>query len=137
MSQARPHVLLVEDDADTREVLRLILEWDGMIVTPAHDGLEALVRLDEIHRRDPLTPCAIVLDYMMPRFGGAQFRARQLANPETADVPVIVVSAVSDLEARARPLHPFAVLQKPVDPDELTAVVRQASEDYLSGRAHQ
>jgi hypothetical protein len=46
------------------------------------------------------------------------------------------VSAVSDLEARARPLHPFAVLQKPVDPDELTAVVRQASEDYLSGRAH-
>jgi CheY-like chemotaxis protein len=74
---------------------------------------------------------------MMPRFGGAQFRARQLTNPETADVPVILVSAVSDLEARAKPLHPFAVLQKPVDPDELTAVVRQASEDYLSGRGHE
>ena len=57
MALARPHVLLVEDDTDTREVLRLILESDGMTVTPANDGLEALERLEEIHRRDPLTPC--------------------------------------------------------------------------------
>ncbi len=128
---AWPHVLLVEDDTDTREVLRLILESDGMTVTPAHDGLHALERLEEIHRRDPTTPCAIVLDYMMPRLSGAQFRARQLANPETADVPVIVVSAVSDLAARAAILRPFAVLQKPIDPDELTALVRQASQEYL------
>ena len=70
----------------------------------------------------------------MPRFGGAQFRARQLTNPDTADVPVILVSAVSDLHERAKALHPFAVLQKPIDPDELTAVVRQASETYLNGR---
>jgi CheY-like chemotaxis protein len=131
---ASPHVLLVEDDADTREVLKLILESDGMTVTPAQDGLDGLERLEQIHDRDPLMPCAIVLDYMMPRFGGAQFRARQLKNPHTADVPVILVSAVSDLEERAKPLHPFAVLQKPIDPDELTAVVRQASETYLSGR---
>ena len=129
-----PHILLVEDDPDTREVLRLILESDGMIVTPAHDGLDALERLEEIHRRDPTTPCAIVLDYMMPRFGGAQFRARQLENPETADVPVILVSAMSDLETRAAPLRPFAVLQKPIDPDQLTAVVRQASDDYRNSR---
>lgn len=134
MAETRPHVLLVEDDSDTREVLRLILESDGMVVTPAHDGLDALERLEEIHCRDPLTPCAIVLDYMMPRFGGAQFRARQLTNPETADVPVILVSAISDLESRAESLRPFAILQKPVDPDELTAVVRQASQDYLSSR---
>jgi CheY-like chemotaxis protein len=127
-----PHVLLIEDDTDTREVLRLILESDGMLVTPAHDGLDALEVLEEVHRRDPLTPCAIVLDYMMPRFSGAQFRARQLANPDIADVPVILVSAISDLEARAEALHPFAVLQKPVDPEELTAVVRQASEAYLN-----
>jgi CheY-like chemotaxis protein len=131
---ALPHVLLVEDDTDTREVLRLILESDGMAVTPAHDGLDALERLEEIHRHDPLTPCAIVLDYMMPRFSGAEFRARQLTNPEIADVPVILVSAVSDLDARAAALHPFAVLQKPIDPDQLTAVVRKASETYLGRR---
>ncbi len=131
---ARPHVLLVEDDTDTREVLRLILESDGMTVTPANDGLEALERLEEIHRRDPLTPCAIVLDYMMPRLSGAQFRERQLTNPETADVPIILVSAMSDLEARAATLDPFAILQKPIDPDELTELVRRASENYLSRR---
>ena len=134
MTAARLHVLLVEDDTDTREVLRLILESEGMTVTPANDGLEALERLEEIHRRDPLTPCAIVLDYMMPRFSGAQFRERQLTNPETADVPVILVSATSDLEARARALDPFAILQKPIDPDELTELVRKASENYLSRR---
>jgi len=129
---ARPHVLLIEDDPDTREVLRLILEADGIDVTAAQDGLDALARLEEIHHDDPLTPCAIVLDYMMPRFSGAQFRARQLANPETADVPVILVSAVSDLESHAKAMHPFAMLQKPVDPDQFTSLVRQASIDYLS-----
>ena len=134
MTPARPHVLLVDDDTDTREVLRLILESDGITVTPANDGLEALERLEEIHRRDPMTPCAIVLDYMMPRFSGAQFRERQLTNPETADVPVILVSAMSDLEARAASLDPFAILQKPIDPDELTELVRRASENYLSRR---
>lgn len=130
------HVLLVEDDPDTREVLRLILEYDGMTVTPAHDGLHALEQLEEIHRRDPLTPCAIVLDYMMPRVSGAEFRARQLANPDIAGVPVIVVSAVSDLESRARALHPYGFLQKPIDPDQLTALVREAGDAYLSRVSH-
>jgi CheY-like chemotaxis protein len=131
VAAGRPHVLLVEDDPDTREVLRLILEADGMEVTAAQDGLDALTRLEEIHQRNSLTPCAIVLDYMMPRFSGAQFRDRQLANREIADVPVIVVSAVSDLEARAKGMHPYAVLQKPVDPEQLTATVRRAGLDYL------
>ena len=135
MTPARPHVLLVEDDTDTREVLRLILEADGIEVTPAQDGLDALARLDEIHRKDPVTPCAIVLDYMMPRFSGAQFRARQLANPETSDVPVILVSAVADLESHADALRPFAVLQKPIDPDQFVSLVRQASAAYLGRHA--
>jgi CheY-like chemotaxis protein len=127
-------VLLVEDDDDTREVLRLILETDGMSVTPAQDGLDALVRIEELRGRDPGAPYAIVLDYMMPRFSGAQFRERQLANPAIADVPVILVSAVSDLPSQAAALNPYAVLQKPIDPDELTAVVREACEAYLSKR---
>jgi CheY-like chemotaxis protein len=131
---ALPHVLLVDDDADTREVLRLILESDGFAVTAAFDGLDALEQLATIHSRDHRTPCAIVLDYMMPRFSGAQFRARQLANPDIADVPVILVSATSDLEFRAAALRPFAVLQKPVNPDFLTSVVHQAVDLYLSGK---
>jgi hypothetical protein len=41
---------------------------------------------------------------------------------------------MSDLEARAATLDPFAILQKPIDPDELTELVRRASENYLSRR---
>jgi FixJ family two-component response regulator len=71
---------------------------------------------------------------MMPSFSGAQFRARQLATPEICEVPVVVVSAVSDLQSRAQSMQAFAVLQKPVDPDQLTEVVRRASLEYLARR---
>jgi CheY-like chemotaxis protein len=133
-STAALHVLLVEDDEDTREVLRFILESDGIAVTQAQDGLDALARIAELRAHDPLAPSAIILDFMMPRCSGAQFRERQLANPVIADVPVVLVSAVSDLPIRAAALHPFAVLQKPIDPERLTAIVRRACETYL--RAH-
>ncbi len=134
----RAHVLLVEDDEDTREVLRLILESEGLDVAVAHDGLDALTQIAQIRRDDPHAPAAIVLDYMMPRCSGPQFRQKQLADPGIADVPVILVSAVSDLAARAALLHPFAMLQKPIDPDQFTAVVREACASYLSGpQGHQ
>jgi CheY-like chemotaxis protein len=134
-SLASLHVLLVEDDEDTREVLRFILESDGIAVTLAQDGLDALARIDELRQHDASAPSAIVLDYMMPRCSGEQFRERQLANPVIADVPVVLVSAVSDLPQRAALLRPFAVLQKPVDPDRLTAMVRRACAAYRAGRA--
>ncbi len=123
-------MLLVEDDEDTREVLRLIMEADGIEVAVARDGLEALSRIDQLRHEDPSTPSVIVLDYMMPRCSGPQFRQKQLANPQIADVPVIVVSAVSDMFSRADLLKPFAMLQKPVNPEELTAVVWDACESY-------
>jgi CheY-like chemotaxis protein len=125
--QSKVHVLLVEDDEDTREVLRLILESDGIEVAVARDGLEALNRIGQLREQDPDSPSVIVLDYMMPRCSGPQFRQRQLADPEIADVPVILVSAVSDLSSRAALLKPYAMLQKPIDPDQLTSVVREAS----------
>jgi CheY-like chemotaxis protein len=123
-------VLLVEDDEDTREVLRLILESDGIEVAVARDGIDALNRIVQLREQDPRSPSVIVLDYMMPRCSGPQFRQRQLADPEIADVPVILVSAVSDLSSRAALLKPFAMLQKPIDPDQLTSIVRQACEAY-------
>jgi CheY-like chemotaxis protein len=133
-SHPKAHVLLVEDDEDTREVLRLILEADGIDVAVARDGLDALTRIEELRQEDPAAPSVIVLDYMMPRCSGPQFRQKQLADPQIADVPVILVSAVSDLPSRAALLRPFAMLQKPIDPDELTMVVRQAFDAYLNRR---
>lgn len=132
---SRAHVLLVEDDEDTREVLRLILEADGIEVAVARDGLDALSRIGQLREQDPSSPSVIVLDYMMPRCSGPQFRQKQLADPRIADVPVILVSAVTDLSSRADLLRPFAMLQKPVNPDELTAVVREACDAYRNRHA--
>ena len=128
----KAHVLLVEDDEDTREVLRMIMESDGIEVAVARDGLDALSRIEQLRQQDPQAPSVIVLDYMMPRCSGPQFRQKQLADPQIANVPVILVSAVSDLPSRAAMLKPFAVLQKPIDPDELTAVVREACDSYFN-----
>lgn len=131
ITASRLHVLLVEDDADTREVLRAILESENFAVTVAVDGLDGLRQLEHLRASDPDAPSAIILDYMMPRCSGAQFRERQLATPSIADVPVVIVSAISDL-IRLEPLRAFSVLQKPVDPEHLSAVVRRACESFLA-----
>lgn len=122
------HVMVVEDDRDTREVVKLILEMEGMDVTEAADGFEALDRLHELRHADPACPCAIVLDIMMPRCSGPEFRRRQREDPLIADVPIIVLSAVAD-QPPAEDLHPFARIAKPFDPDQLVRVVRRACGD--------
>ena len=119
------HVMVVEDDRDTREVVKLLLELEGIGVTEAADGFEALDRLHEMREIDPARPCAIVLDIMMPRCSGPEFRKRQLNDPLIADVPVIVLSAIAD-QLRLDELHPFAKVEKPFDPDQLVNIVRSA-----------
>jgi CheY-like chemotaxis protein len=117
--------MVVEDDRDTREVVKLILELDGNEVTEACDGIDALNRLHELSEPAHNPPCAIVLDIMMPRCSGPEFRKRQLNDPAIADVPVIVLSAVAD-QIGFDELHPFARVAKPFDPDQLVRAVRRA-----------
>ena len=122
--------MVVEDDRDTREVVKLILEMEGMGVTEAADGFEALDRLHKLRELDPHRPCAIVLDIMMPRCSGAEFRKRQLDDPLIADVPIIVLSAIAD-QLRNDDLHAFARVAKPFDPDQLIKVVRRACDESV------
>jgi CheY-like chemotaxis protein len=117
--------MIVEDDRDTREIVKLILQLEGLAVTEAADGVEGLDRLHQIRSLHPGLPCAIVLDLMMPRCSGLEFRRRQLDDPLIADVPVIVLSAVGD-QLRVDDLHAFATVPKPFDPDQLVRAVRRA-----------
>ena len=82
------HVLLIEDDADIRDLLRQSLEGDGFAVAPAANDREALEML-----RKGLRPAAILLDLMMPVMDGWGFRYEQLKDPELRHIPVVVASA--------------------------------------------
>jgi len=113
----RRRVLIVDDDRDIRETLEEILAAEGYAVVTARNGLEALA----LARSDP--PSMILLDLFMPVMDGAEFRGRQLGDAGLADIPVVVVSAATDLEERVRPLGVAAWLEKPLHIDELIALV--------------
>jgi len=119
------NILIVEDDPDTREMLSVLLAMEGFHAVAAEDGLEALHLLRTVRHRAPEVPCLVLLDLMMPRLSGNEFRRAQLGDPTVASVPVAVMSGASDLEARARALGAVASLSKPIDCDFLMNVVRR------------
>ena len=124
MSPPPGNVLIVEDDPETREMLRQLLAIEGFYTVAAGDGLEALHLLRTVRRRAPETPCLILLDLKMPRLGGNEFRRAQLGDPTVADVPVAVMSGATDLEQRAAAMGAVATLAKPIDVDALLEVVK-------------
>ena len=113
---AMPTVLLVEDNADVREMMATALELDGHRVQTAAHGREALRLLE-----NGLRPCVILLDLMMPVMDGWAFRALLDKTPAFRSIPVIVVSALAgELLNRVRAA---AYVSKPVDIDRLLAIV--------------
>ena len=89
---ARARVLLADDNADMREYLQRLLR-PGYEVTTVTDGQAAL----EAARADP--PDILISDVMMPRLGGLQLVAALRADPRTAEVPVLLLSARAGQEA--------------------------------------
>jgi signal transduction histidine kinase/DNA-binding response OmpR family regulator/PAS domain-containing protein len=84
---SRGSVLIVEDDAATREMIRRVLKKEGWKTTEAENGAVGLERLGEA------APDAILLDLMMPVMDGFEFLARLRENAEWHGIPVIVVTA--------------------------------------------
>src|SRR5262249_46058242 len=92
-------ILIVEDDADIRELIKIFLEADGFRVNLAADGLDAFEEL----RAGP-RPALILLDLMMPRMDGEQFM-KQLQGSLFAAIPVIIMSGHSAAEKKAMELN--------------------------------
>jgi CheY-like chemotaxis protein len=113
-------VLVVEDEPDVREIICLILQEHGVRATGAADGLEALERA-----RNSEPPGLVLLDLMMPRMDGWQFRAAQLSEPELAGIPVLVLSGDGNVEAKAGDLAAAGFLRKPVDLEVLVTTVHR------------
>jgi CheY-like chemotaxis protein len=112
-------VLIVEDDADLREMMAQLLSLEGFQAATVANGSEALQYLHNGH----LKPDVILLDLMMPVMDGWEFRRKQQADPSLADVPVIVLSALD--QSRAADVQAEAFLKKPLDFDRLLQLVRQ------------
>jgi CheY-like chemotaxis protein len=90
MSEAlRTPILVIEDNADTREVIERVLSIRGYDVVTARDGIAGLAYLESRPR-----PAAIVLDIAMPQMDGITFSRTLRANPRWADIPVIVYTAL-------------------------------------------
>ncbi|MBZ0236125.1 MAG: response regulator [Deltaproteobacteria bacterium] len=113
-------VLIVDDDFDMRDTLRDILEDEGLGVGVAADGLEALAWLQS----NP-PPALILLDWMMPRCDGAEFRARQRASPQLANIPVVLLTADLRIRDQVDALGAVDFLAKPVRLARLLEVVRR------------
>ena len=116
----KPYILVVEDEAPLLEVLRYNLEKEGYLVDVAEDGA---VALDKVQRN---TPDLIILDWMLPELSGVEVCRRLRAEPDTKEVPVIMLTARGEEADRLKGLASGAddYVVKPFSPAELLARVR-------------
>lgn len=119
MTRVSPLLMLVDDDQDIRDVLRFFLEIDGYRISTATDGVDALEQLETRER-----PSLILLDLMMPRMDGEEF-LKTLRVSKFADIPVVIMSGYREADDKTRELSGNCCLMKPVEFDELIAVVHR------------
>lgn len=112
--------MVVEDDVYIHASLKELLETEGFAVDSAFNGEEAMNLL-----RAGRSPNLILLDLMMPRKDGFQFRVEQSSDPVFAKIPVIVMSAYGNLDRNKEQLKVEAYLKKPIDVTEFLNMVRQ------------
>ena len=120
MSNLQPNVLIVEDEPPLVELLSYNLEKAGFQAQIARDGDEALLAIEE--RR----PDLVLLDWMLPYVSGIEICRRLRRNPETRDLPIILLTARGEEDDRIRGLEAGAddYVVKPFSPSELVARVR-------------
>lgn len=125
--------ILVVDDEETN--LKLLTKWLGPLgydIELAFNGKEA------VQKSKDFGPDLIILDIMMPVMDGHEACSLIKADPETKNIPIIMVTALHDMDSKIKGLSASAndFLSKPIDQTELTIRVRnllkiKASEDFM------
>jgi DNA-binding response OmpR family regulator len=113
-------ILIVDDQADNRHMLAAMLEQEGYGTLTASGGMDAM----DVIARNP--PDLVLLDVSMPDMDGYAVASLLKADPKTAGIPIIMVTAHTGRGARVVGLHTGAedYLTKPVDAPELLLKVR-------------
>jgi DNA-binding response OmpR family regulator len=119
-----PLILVVEDDADAREIYASTLRMYGFRVEVAENGAIAYERALQ------LGPDVILLDHAMPVMDGLETARRLRANARTNDTPILMLTGFDEGSAQGRALRAGAscdaYLVKPCDVDEMVAALRAA-----------
>jgi DNA-binding response OmpR family regulator len=120
MGAAGAEILVVEDDPEINELVGAYVEIAGFHYRRALAGEEALRAAREHH------PALIVLDVMLPDVDGFEVCRRLKSQANTADIPVVMLTALDREEHREKGVQCGAVdyLTKPFDPDDLMATIR-------------
>ena len=132
----KPRVLVVDDELSFRLFLKTLFETSGMRVESARNGNEGY---DKARANKP---SLIVLDVMMPEWGGINMYRKVRTTPELADIPVVMLSAVAP-EGFTHALNmigisekelspPDAYVEKPPSPEKLLSTVLGLLEQSVS-----
>lgn len=121
-----PSVLIVDDDEAIRSLLRQELGDAGYLIEEAQNGQEALAYVREKH------PDLIILDVMMPEMNGFDVAAILKNDPQTMDIPIIILSVVQD-KSRGYRIGVDRYLTKPINTQELFTEVGSLLEQ---GKSH-
>ena len=125
-----PQILVVDDDQDTVAILARHLEREGFVPIEANSGAQCLKMVHE-NEID-----VILLDLMMPEMDGFQVVKALRDDPVTAEIPIIMITARDDLDARAEGMRLGVsdFLAKPVFRRQLASRVRAQLEVVETAR---
>ncbi len=115
-----PYIMIAEDEESVVELLRYNLERQGYEVAAAQDGEEAVVMIEE------RVPDLLLLDWMLPKVSGIEICRRVRNGAETANLPIIMLTARTEETDRIRGLDTGAddYVSKPFSTTELMARIR-------------
>lgn len=122
--EAKQHILLVDDDTVSRSLARALLEKSGFMVTEAPDGAVAMECLGAVGDGYAL----VVLDLDMPKMDGREVLTRMRSGPDTAKLPVIVLTGADSPETEIELMERGAddYIRKPIDPPRFVARIKAA-----------
>ncbi len=132
----QPHVLVVDDEPAIRDMLLFALQRAKFKVTPVASARAALVAITESR------PDIILLDWMMPEISGYDFTRRLRRDPQTADLPIIMLTAKTEEDDKVAGLDAGTddYIVKPFSPRELVArinaILRRSSSADEDGVIH-
>lgn len=123
-------ILVVDDNADNRDLTQILLEGEGFEVRMAEDAAQALELLQNYH------PTLILMDVQLPGMDGLELTRRLRRDPSMADVMIVALSAYAMAveKENARVAGCDGYITKPIDTRKFGGVVRQYLESFAAAR---